>query len=120
MIELIPALPRHVLGLVAQGRVTREDFEAVVDPAVANALEQNPRLRILFILGEAFDEMEEGALKEDTFLGMRFTDRIERVAVVTDHDWLTGTISAMAYFLPMDVRAFTTADETAARDWVTS
>ena len=52
MIERIPDLPDHVLGFSAKGKVTAEDYEKVLIPAVEKELKENKKIRFLYNFGK--------------------------------------------------------------------
>ena len=46
--------------------------------------------------------------------------RWDRIAVVTDVDWIKHTIRIFSFLMPGDVRAFTTSEAIQARKWIAS
>jgi hypothetical protein len=118
MLELIPDLPDHVLGLRATGTVTSDDYASVLVPELERMLGAYRRVRLLYVLAEGFDNYTRGAAWEDARVGMRHFTSFERVAVVTDVDWIETGVKAFGFLMPGDVRVFDgeTLDE--ARAWV--
>ena len=66
---------------------------------------------------EGFDV---GALWEDTKVGLGHLAAWERIALVTDVDWLRTAAKAMGFMMPGQVRVFPNAELDAARDWLAS
>jgi hypothetical protein len=66
MIERIGDLPESVVGFVAKGKVSSDDYQGVLIPAVDEALEMHDKLRLLYVLGGEFDGMTAGAMWDDT------------------------------------------------------
>jgi hypothetical protein len=120
MIEPIADLPDNVVGFVAKGKLSGDDYEKVLIPAVDHALEGNDKVRLLYVLGDDFDGMSAGAMWDDTRVGFSHVTRWEKIAVVTDKDWLRHSVDIFGYLIPGEVKAFALADEAAARSWVTS
>ncbi len=120
MIEMIPALPDNVVGFVAKGEVTREDYENTIDPAVERALEQHDKIRLLYVLGAGFTGCSPGAMWADGKIGMKHFTRWERMAVVTDKDWIRHTIESVGWLMPAKLRTFHVSEEADASEWVTS
>lgn len=118
MLALIPDLPDHVLGLQATGTVTSDDYAAVLVPELERMLAAHSRIRLLYVLAEGFDNYTRGAAWEDARVGMRHFTSFERVAVVTDVDWIETGVKAFGFIMPGDVRVFDADDLAAARDWV--
>lgn len=62
MIELIEGLGDRVVGARAIGKVTADDYESTLIPAVETALAIDGKTRILYILGSEFEGYEGEAL----------------------------------------------------------
>jgi hypothetical protein len=120
VITLLPDLPGNVVGAKAVGQVGASDYRNVLEPAVAAALKEHDKLRLVFVLGEEFEGYSAGASWEDAKLGIGHWGAWERVAVVTDRDWISGTVKALSWMLPGEVRVFDIAEHERAIAWVTS
>jgi hypothetical protein len=118
MIRVLEGLPANVVGVEASGTVTDEDYEDVLVPAVHARLEANEKVRFLYVLGEDFDGWSLGALWEDAKLGGRELKAWEKVAVVTDKEWLTHMVKAFGWMIPGDVRVFELSALDDAKAWV--
>jgi hypothetical protein len=57
---------------------------------------------------------------EDTNLGLGHIGAWERIAVVSDADWLRRSVRAFAWRLPGEVTAFESDDLDDARTWITA
>jgi hypothetical protein len=120
MIERIADLPDSVVGFIAKGTLSSDDYEKVLIPAVDEALEHHDKIRLLYVLGAEFDGMSTGAIWDDTRIGFSHITRWEKIAVVTDKDWLRRSVDLFGYVMPGEVKAFAEADAASARTWVTS
>ncbi len=118
MLEIIPDLPDHVLGLRATGTVTADDYAAVLVPELERMLAAHRRVRLLYVLADGFDSYTRGAAWEDAKVGMRHFTSFERAAVVTDVDWIETGVKAFGFVMPGDVRVFDRDDLDKARAWV--
>lgn len=118
MIELMTDLPDRVLGLKATGEVSAQDYRTVLVPALEEKLTKYNRVRLLYVLGDDFKGYSGGAAWEDAKVGMKHLTSFERVAVVTDIDWVENTIKAFGFVLPGEVRVFDDDDLEEARQWV--
>ena len=119
MIERIEDLPEPVVGMRAEGKVEKADYQEIVIPAVRAVLDRHERVRLLYVLGDDFDGYSIGAMWEDTKLGAGHLRSWERIAVVTDADWVENAVKAFGWMIPGEVRAFDDDDEAEARAWVT-
>ena len=118
MIEVMTDLPERVLGLKASGEVTAEDYKTVLVPAIEEQLTRHKKVRLLYVFGDAFKGYTGGAAWEDAKVGMKHLTSFERVAVVTDVDWIENVIRAFGFAVPGEVRVFDDDDLEAARQWI--
>jgi hypothetical protein len=118
MIEVITDLPDRVLGLKASGEVTADDYKTVLVPAIEEKLTTHNKVRLLYVIGDEFKGYTGGAAWEDAKVGMKHLTSFERVAVVTDVDWIANMIKAFGFALPGEARVFDDDDLEDARRWV--
>lgn len=120
MIERIDDMPAGTIGLRASGKLSREDYQQVLEPALRKGVESG-EMRLLFVMPD-FDGLALGAVTEDIETGLRTWVRDhsawKRFAFVTDVEWLAKSMRAFAWLAPGEVRVFGLADEGAARQWV--
>ena len=58
---------------------------------------------------------------DDTKVGFADVTRWEKIAVVSDKDWVRHrALDIFGYLLPGEVKAFTISEQSTARTWVTS
>jgi hypothetical protein len=120
MLERIMDLPDGVLGFKASGELTGDDYRGVLVPAVEAALAQHEKLRLLYVLGNELTGFSAGAAWQDTKIGLGHVTKWEKVAVVSDHEWLRHSVNIFGYLIPGEIKAYSTAEEGAARAWVIS
>ncbi len=118
MINLLPNLPDHVVGFVAAGEVTAGDYETVVIPAIESTLEKHGHASILYHLGPAFTGFTSGAMWDDMKLGMAHLKAWDRIAVVTDVDWVAGAMRVFRFVVPCPVRVFANREFDQAVRWL--
>jgi hypothetical protein len=114
----MPGMPAGVIGLEAVGRVSDQDYEQVLVPAVSSALERGD-VRLLYVLGSEFDSYSAGAVWADTKLFAGHPRGWKKVAVVSDADWLENSVKASGWLMPGKVRDFETDDVDDALEWLT-
>jgi hypothetical protein len=120
MIRVLEGLPENVLGVEAVGKVTDDDYESVLVPAIRERREAQGKIRLVYVLGEEFDGWTLGALWDDAKVGLGDTPAWERIAVVSDKDWLRHTLKAFGWMVPGEVRVFGEDELDAAADWAAS
>jgi len=118
MIELMSDLPERVLGVTVSGEVTAADYQTVLVPAIEGQLTKHKKVRLLYVIGDQFEGYTGGAAWEDAKVGMKHLTSFERVAVVTDVDWVENMIKAFGFAIPGEVRVFDDDDLEAARQWI--
>jgi SpoIIAA-like len=106
MVEKIPDLPDNVLGFIAKGTVTANDYESVIIPEVEALFSRHRKVRFLYHFGEDFTGFEPGAMWDDTKLGLKHLTGWERMAVVSDIEWIRGAMRVFSLAIPGHVRVF--------------
>ena len=121
-LTVIADLPPTVVGVEAHDRVTSEDYEKILVPAVKAAEEasEDGKVRVLYVLGTDFPDYSAGAIWEDTKLGLGRLSHWERIAIVSDADWLRHAIHALGWAMPGEVKVFGSGDADEARAWLTA
>jgi hypothetical protein len=117
VIRLLDDMPPGVLGLEAIDDVERSDYTDVLVPAVEAAVAEHGKVRLVYVLGPAFDDYERDAVWEDLKLGARHPASFERIAVVTDARWAGPAIKVFSVLWPGHARAFPLADLESAKRW---
>lgn len=118
MIELIPDLPDHVVGIIASGQVTASDYQTVLVPAIEAKIAEHGRVRVLYQLGPSFAGISSGAMWDDMRVGFAHLKAWERVAVVTDVDWIASAMRLFAFAMPCPVMVFANKEMGAATRWI--
>ncbi len=120
MLETVTGMPDNIIAFSAKGRVTKGDYDAVLTPAVEAAFKRHPKVRCYYELGAEFSGMDAGAVWEDFKVGIGHLTRWEKVAVVTDVDWIRHSIGAFRFLMPGEIKVFSTNQAAEARAWVTA
>jgi hypothetical protein len=118
MIEHLSNFPDDVLAFVCKGRVTKADYDSVLVPAVMKALEKHKRVRLYYETAADFSGIDPGAMWEDFKVGMEHLTRWERVAVVTDVEWIKQTMRFFSFMMPGATKSFPTSEAAQARAWI--
>jgi stage II sporulation SpoAA-like protein len=118
MIELLAGFPESVIGLRISGHITREDYQAVVIPAVEAALKRERKLNIYCQVDSDFAGLDLGALWDDLRVGLGNLRRWERIAVVTDLEWIGAAMKALGFLKPGEARVFPLSEADQARAWI--
>jgi len=117
MIKQLDGMPDGVIGFEAGGQVTADDYRDVMTPALTAALERGAA-RVLYVLDE-HTTFTAGAAFADARLGLGHLRGWERIAVVSDADWLEHSMKAFGWMFPGEVRVFDDDEVDEATRWLT-
>src|SRR5437764_4106905 len=114
MLELIDGLPGNVVGIAVSGRLTMQDCQDVLVPAMEKSLKRHEKIRLYYELNSRF----AGAAWDELDLGVEHASRCERVEIVTDIGWVRLTVKALRFLIPSEIRVFPTDQADEGRAWI--
>ena len=120
MVEPVDDVPAGVIGLRASGKLTKEDYTEVLEPALKEAMDSE-QARVVFVLTD-FDGLDLDATFEDikTGLGVEFAHRKEwkRLTLVTDVDRVARAMRMFAWAMPGELAVYDDLDKLEeAKSW---
>ena len=118
MIEKMTDLPDNVLGFSAKGKLTMNDYETIIIPAVEDLFSRKEKVRFLYHLGKDVTGFEAAAIWDDTKLGLKHLTGWERMAVVSDIEWIRAAIKIFGFVIPGHVRVFHNNELAEATRWI--
>jgi hypothetical protein len=120
MIQRIDDVPAGVIGLRASGKLTKEEYESVLEPALKEATESG-EARVLFVLPD-FDGLEPKAWLEDVKTGLEVElknrSAWKRLAFVTGVDWIAKATRLFAWAMPGELAVYDMDQLDEAKSWV--
>ncbi len=120
MIERIPYLPANAVGFSAKGTVTANDYDSVIIPAVEAMFSGRDKVRLLYYLGEEFKGFEAAAMWDDTKLYLKHLAGWQKVAFVSNVEWIHWAVKIFALAMPGQVRVFHNHEFSAAKRWLSA
>jgi hypothetical protein len=111
-------MPAETIGFEAVGEVEDDDWEDAVEPVLREEIAGGQKVRLLYLLGPEARDVEGDAMKADTGFRARHATSCERVAVVSDEDWMRPAVRALSVLLPGKARAFPVHELEAAKTWL--
>ncbi len=120
MIVQLTDFPSNVVAFLCKGRVTRADYDSVLAPAVVNALRAHEKVRLYYETAEDFAGFDPGAMWEDFKIGVEHFTRWDRVAVVSDVEWIKHAVRFFGFFMPAQTKLFSRSEAAQARQWIIS
>ena len=118
MIELIEGLPDNVIGFAAKGKITGDDYEEVVIPAIEDHLARHDKVRLLYHCGPEMTGFDWSAAWDDAKVGLKHMTHWERIAVVTDESWIGNSVRVFGFMMPGHIEVYPNADLDRAKAWV--
>jgi hypothetical protein len=111
MIELIDHLPGNVVGIVARGRVTREECDDILRPAMDASARRHGKVRFYYEIGSRYPGAGWDPLDIDA-------SRLERIAIVSDAAWIPWIINALRFLIAGEVRVFSKDEAEEGLAWI--
>ena len=120
MIERIDDVPAGVIGLRASGKLSKDDYVSVLEPALKEATDSG-EARVLFVLPD-FDGLEPGAWIEDVKTGLKaeITNRSawKKLAFVSGVDWVSKSTRLFTWAMPGELKVYEMDELDKAREWI--
>jgi hypothetical protein len=121
VIERLTDLPPGTLGFRASGKIGSDEYRHMMEP-IYEALERGEKLNIYFELAGDFHGLDLGALWQDVqaagSIGLKHRSSWQRMALVTDKDWVRHGASAFGWLAPGELRVFEPSQWDEARAWI--
>ena len=118
MLRRMSDMPAGTIGFEAVGEVEDDDWEDTVEPVLRDEIAAGRKLRLLYVLGPQAGEVEGDAVGSDLGFGARHATSFERVAVVSDEDWLRPVLRVLSFLVPGKTRGFRVHDLPEAKAWL--
>ena len=120
MITHLTDFPDSVIAVRCTSRVTKEDYDSVLVPAVQEVLRTHENARVYYEIDDGFTGFEPGAMWEDLKVGLGHFSRWDRIAIVTDIEWIKAAVRFFAFLFPATTRLFSRAEAAQARAWISA
>jgi hypothetical protein len=118
MLRRMNDMPTGTIGFEAIGEVEDDDWERSVEPVLRSEIADGRKVRLLYLLGAQARDIEGDALKADTGFRARHATSFERVAVVSDEDWIGPALRALSVLLPGKAKGFRVRELPEAKTWL--
>ena len=118
MLRRMTDMPAGTIGFEAIGETEDDDWERAVEPVLRDEMADGRKIRLLYVLGPEAREVEGDAMKADTGFRARHATSFERVAVVSDEDWMRPALRGLSFLLPGKAKGFHVREVAAAKTWL--
>ncbi|MGW2638955.1 STAS/SEC14 domain-containing protein [Streptomyces sp. NPDC001348] len=120
MLDRVQDVPSGIDAVRAIGTVSKDDYEAVIEPLVDDARSEDRRIRLLYEFGPEFQSLSPAAGWEDLKVGIGAMRLFEGCAVVSDIGWIRQSTRLAGFLMPCPVRVFACQDREEALRWLVS
>jgi len=100
--------------------MTKHDYEVLIIPPVRQAVKEHGRVRLYCEIDRTFSGLDADAIWDDVSLGLQTFAHWERIAVVTDVEWIAQATRVFAVVVPFGMKVFPMTQAPAARAWIVS
>jgi len=118
MLRRMNDMPAGTIGFEAVGEVEDDDWEDAVEPLLRQEIAEGRKVRLLYLLGTQSREVEGDAMAADTGFRARHASSFDRVAIVSDEDWMGAAVRVLSALLPGKAKSFHVRDLDAAKAWL--
>jgi hypothetical protein len=118
MIEIMQGLPENVVAVIASGNVKGEDYDNVLIPAIEDKIKKYGKIRMLYQLGQDFMGFTYEAMWEDAKVGIWHLTAFEKIAVVSDVDWIIDAVKIFKFVIPCPVKIYRNETLPEAKAWI--
>jgi hypothetical protein len=106
-----------VMKIIAPVKLRAIDF-AALGPKVGSILKREGKIRLLIDATQLEGWDNIAALEQHAAFVRAHQEKVERIAVIAQHDWQHWLVGAVAVFLHPQIRVFDTDDAECALRWI--
>jgi hypothetical protein len=118
MLKLMNGLPKNVLGVSAEGKITETDYETILIPVLEEKLKAHKKIRMLYQLGSNYTGFEMSAMLDDAKMGLKHLSAWDRIALVSDHETINSFAKFFGYLMTCELRIFKNDELEDAKKWI--
>ena len=120
MLRQLRGMPVGTIGFEAVGEVEDDDWEETVEPVLRREIAEGRKVRLLYVMGPAARDVEGDAMKADAEFRARHASSFDRVAVVSDEDWMRPALRTLSFLMPGKAKGFRVSELDDAKAWLTA
>lgn len=118
MLKKLENLPEGILGIRAEGTITRSDYEKVLVPLLEAAHKEKRQIYFLYQFASDFDRFTAAAAMEDFRVGLKYLSLFQKCAILADGEWIRKASHLMGLFIPCPVEVFKADELDTACNWL--
>lgn len=106
MITQLKDIPNTMVGFRASGEVTKEDFDKILLPAVAELIQRTDELNYMLVLDTPLKNFTLGAWIKDALLGLNNLTQWNRCAIVSDSENINSFTNTFGKVMPGEFKGY--------------
>jgi hypothetical protein len=118
MVQIIEDLPENVIGFRATGKVTKEDYESVLMPAVEAHSKKFNKINFLLWVDTDISNYTFGAWVDDALVGLKHFSHWHKVAIVSHYEVIKKITNVFGHLVPGISKGFGDFEIETAKKWV--
>ncbi len=118
MIQIMEDVPTNVVGLRALGKVTEEDYQQNVLPALEKASKEFGEINLLMVFETDLSNFTYGAWMQDAKASLKHFAKWNKIAIVSDQKIAEGAAPVFNFISPAEAKGFSLSDIEIAKVWV--
>lgn len=118
MLEIMKNLPAHVVGVKATGKVTGDEVNCVLTPALDDLIARKNEIHYLLHLDTDISNWNIVAWAQNAWSGKKHITRLTKIAVVSDQECIKKFTNVFSISVPGESKGFTTAQMEEAKMWL--
>ncbi len=117
MIEVLE-ISKDIIGFKLSREVSAKEYEDILMPALKSKAKEQKKLKVLYQIGKDFDRYDFSAMLDDAKVGFVFYLLWEKIAVVSNIEWINDVVKAFSFVVPAKIRVFENRDIEKAKEWL--
>jgi len=117
MLTIMTETDDRTLVVKATKTLSSEDYEDIFIPELNRRLNKTGKIRAAILFDSNFQGWQPGAAWDDFTYGMQHRRDFEKIAVVTEKQWLARATKIGSYFMDGQVVAYAPAEFQEAVSW---
>lgn len=118
MFNRIETADPRIVAFDAIGTITDDDYRSTLIPALDKAAARHGKVRAALRFGGRFEGYTARAVMDDALYGLSHVRAFERVAVVSDIEWIRRGVAMFAHLSVVPVRIFAAHQTQEAIAWL--
>ena len=108
----------NIVYVEGSGKITGKDYESVLIPKVEAKFKEYRQVHVLYHLGKDFLSFEPKALWDDAKIGFMHWKQWEKIALVSDVEWIVKMTKFFRFLIPFPFQIFSNDDLPLAYKWI--